>query len=561
MIRNALLIAVIALTVSGCAVIPFGTSTNKDRETSNEDDYSKQASFTLREDRVPDACAQQRITEPKQQTSVLVLLALSGGGSRAAYFSALSMLEMQKINLTIDEHESNVLHEVDAISSVSGGSMAAAYYAISTDPGTECAGQAGRTWDVDHDDEIRSLMTSNYRGKWIGNWFWPTNILAFWFSHYDRTDIMAQTLSDNLFDERPLGGDLDMGELNPLRPNLIMNATSGSRGEVNGIRFGQVFTFTTEDFDRICSSINDYSVARAVMASATFPGAFNFMTLKDLCPHDSDTGKKEARYLHVFDGGTADNLGLTSIKRVIWEALNDRDKNFPALKHKHVIVILVDAFTDSSGVDPSKPDPRGFFDFIMDTNVVDATSSLLEANRKSLLKEFEDGKIFEHSMTENGAKRESCEKFFYAATDKHYCAKSANYWASLDSKIGKKLTFVHLGFNDIGDVEGCKGDNGEPAPPDCLRQQLNNIATDFKFKRRKDPSTGLTDAEAIACGVPLLFGRVDQKACKGLVPAYSRALKRKWAKVKTILENTPIDPKQNTSPEGEEPQTPLPVEP
>jgi predicted acylesterase/phospholipase RssA len=525
-------------------VFPYGAYTNE-RDKTPQLSGSKQASFNLRRERIPKACAGKQVSDPKKQNNVLVLLALSGGGSRAAYLAALSMLEMQKTRLKIGEQESDLLHEVDAISSVSGGSIAAAYYAITADPESECAGRAGRLWDVDNDSEIRSIMTQNYRGKWIGNWFWPQNMLAFWFTHFDRTDIMAQTLADNMFDERPLGGDIALGELNELRPNLILNATSGSSGDINGIRFGQVFTFTTEDFARICSSINDYSVARAVMASATFPGAFNFMTLRDQCRKNSPTGTDDARYLHVFDGGTADNLGLTSIKRVIWEALRNRDAK-PYLPYSHVIVIQVDAFTDSGGTDPTKPDPRGLFDFIMDTNVVDASSSLLAANRKSLLEEFTKRRLFQFGTAQRNTRAENCIKVFRGA-EQRYCDMSSFYWGNLNSEIGNKLTFVHLAFDKIGKVKGCKNSKGNGSTDDCLRKQLNSIATDFKLKKKKNPNTGLSDAEAISCAVPLLFGKVDPTVCGDITPTPSHDLKKKWDRVRTILQNTAIKDKSSAN--------------
>src|SRR5438552_1779769 len=48
-------------------------------------------------------------------------LALSGGGSRSANFSAACMFQLQRIGL---------LEHVDYISSVSGGSLTAAYYCL-----------------------------------------------------------------------------------------------------------------------------------------------------------------------------------------------------------------------------------------------------------------------------------------------------------------------------------------------------------------------------------------------------------------------------------------------
>src|SRR5258708_7950468 len=59
---------------------------------------------------------------------VLFFLALSGGGSRAAYFSSAAMLKLQTLFDDVD-----LLNEVDVLSAVSGGSLAAAYYAISRD--------------------------------------------------------------------------------------------------------------------------------------------------------------------------------------------------------------------------------------------------------------------------------------------------------------------------------------------------------------------------------------------------------------------------------------------
>ena len=63
----------------------------------------------------------QRIAQPRGQEDVLVILCLSGGGSRAAWFSAATMLRLERV---VDEI--NLLHEVDVISSVSGGGLPAA---------------------------------------------------------------------------------------------------------------------------------------------------------------------------------------------------------------------------------------------------------------------------------------------------------------------------------------------------------------------------------------------------------------------------------------------------
>jgi predicted acylesterase/phospholipase RssA len=320
--------------------------------------------------RQPDPVAEQtratfNVTTDRGRDDTLFILAFSGGGSRAAYWSASVMLKLQQL---FAAEGMNMLDQVDAISSVSGGSLPAAYYAISSDPGEPPL--YGRIWD---EDTVRQLMTRNYTGRWFGNWFWPVNIGKFWFTAYDRTDIMAQTLSDNLYDTKPLGRPLRMRDLNRARPYLVLNATNGTSDA-----FGRPFTFTADDFALIDSDINDYDLARAVMGTATFPAVFNYMTLKNYRTSTTD----KSQYTHIFDGGNVDNLGLSGVSRIL-ATLSKHGTVYDRL-----VVVLVDAYTGKSGVSNDEADSRRFLDFIVDSNFVDATDSLLSANREQRLKEF-----------------------------------------------------------------------------------------------------------------------------------------------------------------------------
>ena len=441
-----------AILLSGCTSFAY---TNK--RIAPDEIYSGRASFEIKEER--------------GNKNVLMLLALSGGGSRAAYFSGSVMLKLQKVFDDID-----LLKEIDLISSVSGGSLPAAYYCISMDPegftsvpikgefnysqlssslknrvkyseNNRLLGFKGPMQPQDEeelfealsdrkDDEsvaklkrlpqdiksnrswnertVKRLMTRNYLYKWIGNWFWPTNILKYWFTSYDRSDIMAQTFSDNLYDKRIIGLPLTFQDLNPERPYLIINATDATENrfdcDKSARHFGEVFTFTYEDFkSQLNYSINHYEISRAVMASAAFPAVFNYMTLRDYC---------NERYVHVFDGGNSDNLGLKSLKKVI--ALNRK-------KYKKVIVILVDSHVEAKGIDNKKYDPRSLFSYVMDMNMMDSFDSLLESNRTDLLDEFENDNTIE---------------------------------------------FWHIKFDDVKDPE--------------LKKRLNKIPTNFKISKSKE---------------------------------------------------------------------------
>jgi hypothetical protein len=480
------------------------------------------------------------VTAERGNPKVLVMLALSGGGSRAAYFSAAVMLKLQKLF-----PERDLLREVDVLSSVSGGSMTAAYYAISKDariadgalaaavappplgepvaagklrreaegsltcsaalsPAEEqklnaradpyrarkvvdLCRQAGvasnRTWD---EATVKDLMTRDYVYRWIGNWFWPWNIVNYWFTAFDRSDLMAQTFADNLYDVAITGRDLTFAELNPERPYLIINSTNATGGYGagaggDGFPFGSVFTFTTEDFrDRIRSDLSTYSVARAVMASASFPVVFPSMTLRDYRPQPG----QDNRYVHVFDGGNSDNLGLATLKRVLLEAaLDGRIANYD-----RVAVISIDAFTRPAGAPSINPDSRGdFFSYFLDTNLSSAIDSLLQANRANNLDQFRN-----RAFT---WKECDVELRTYP---KRLCDAIEKLGGSLDDRLGlaKRLVFYHIGFDDAGDAQIDDVDkDGNPVKV-RLTERLDRIPTSLKIS---DP-----DRHAIDTAVQLI---------------------------------------------------------
>lgn len=333
----------------------------------------------------------------------LVILALSGGGSRAAYFSSLVMLSLDQLDL---------LKEVDVISSVSGGSLPAAYYAISKDPINSTPGD--RVWD---EKTVKRLMSKNYTLRWFGNWFWPTNIAKYWFTAYNRSNIMAQTFADNLFDNKTSGASYKFKDINPERPDIILNSTNGTTGE-----FSKIFTFTREDFNRINSDLGEYDIPMAVMASACFPSVFNYVNLRNF--------SEKEKYIHVFDGGNSDNLGLLS---VFWVLDNAEGK------YSKIILILVDSFIEGGGVSDVVPDGRQLFDYVIDSNFMDSFDSLLSRNRESLVEDM------------------------------------INYFRYLHTHVKNKVIFYHIKFNNVKEFEK------NPDSDEKLYQKVNSIKTDFKI--------------------------------------------------------------------------------
>jgi len=304
-----------------------------------------------------------------------VALAISGGGSRASIFGAAVMFELQRYGL---------LQHVDLVSCVSGGCLTAAYYALSCDDPEDKAacppttnGAARYAWD---EDTVYPLLKRNFLTRWFGNWFWPNNIAKFWFTHYDRTDIMAETISSNLYDQSILDNNqFRFRDLNPNRPNLAINATNVTAGQIREFPF----TFTPEQFQQLDSDLDRYPIANAVMASASFPGAFNYVTLRNF---------REQRYVHLLDGGAYDNLGLNAIKT----AMETQASNTGGPKQR--VVIIIDAYMALDNRLAREAEPRSWTDYIVDSNFFVAYDTLLTSLRATQL-QFANTLLRNHSGT------------------------------------------------------------------------------------------------------------------------------------------------------------------
>jgi len=346
MLRTIALLIILSY-ITGCASGAY-TNVKKDNIAPPQE---TRASFSINRDR-------------GSHERTLAILALSGGGSRAAYWSAAVMLALEEV---YRDEGLNILDEIDVISSVSGGSLPAAYYVISSSPDDKSRAGYGRVWD---EETVKELMSRSFRSIWFRRWFLPQNIVRYWFTAFDRSDIMARVFADHLYERRPGGADLCFKDINPERPYLIINATNGTRG-----RFGRPFTFTREDFERLNSDVEEYEISRGVMASASFPAVFHSMTLRDFAPRDG----ADARFVHVLDGGIIDNLGLGSVKKVLERNRDEFDR---------VVIILVDAHVDTEGASDTEYDTRSMADYVVDENFLDSVGILMTDRRKVLLEDF-----------------------------------------------------------------------------------------------------------------------------------------------------------------------------
>lgn len=293
----------------------------------------------------------KNIEVEKDPDEVLLGVCISGGGSRSAYFMACVMEELSRIPVSKGS-EKTLLDEIDYISSVSGGSLASAYYCLK---GFDGRGQSRKEFFKQYkEDMAKNFEARSLARLIIGYWFLDI------FTYYDRGDLVASVWDSTFFDDATFN-DLAEAEKRGA-PALVINGTCLS----NGLKFvfstvpdekfnrSQYFNqvtdsgfigysvskryepFRTMGFQSMNSDIGPYPVSKAVAASASVPNLLGPITLKVHKPkvRPGLVSCERGQLLNVSDGGIYDNYGLESLMQIFTAYL---DKN-PGKKAKIIII-------------------------------------------------------------------------------------------------------------------------------------------------------------------------------------------------------------------------------
>jgi NTE family protein len=283
----------------------------------------------------------------QRSSDLLVLVGFSGGGTRAAAFAYGVLKTLADTEVMTDKGQRSLLHEVDAISSVSGGSFTSAYY--------------GLRGDKIFEEFEERFLRKNVEGALIGQVLSPANWIPQMSSIYGRGDVAAEYYGKHIFDGATFA-DLKR----PGAPAVVINATD--------LATGMRFAFTPAYFDLICADLDQYPLSRAVTASSAVPVLFTPITVKSYAGtcgfelpawlHEAEkdergsTRKAEARglssymddkkrpWIHLVDGGIADNLGLRAYY-TNFSLEGDPRQTFRELGHpdvRHVLIISVNSF-------------------------------------------------------------------------------------------------------------------------------------------------------------------------------------------------------------------------
>jgi NTE family protein len=376
----------ISLT-AGLALIACAHVTNKPLCDGKSCKYDSSAQTTYR-------------FSPKADKSTLVIVTLSGGGARAAAlaFGTLKMLEeLDPGDAGTGQSAGSLLDQVDIISSVSGGSVTAGWYALRGKSGLSTAGDDAKLWTF-------------LKGEWTGELIWkglnPWTVGRYAFSSYERNDVLVDFFRQHLFKDATYDDVLNKYRSDPHQPYVILNATD--------LGHEAIFPFTQGHFDLLCSDLGKYRLADAVAASGNFPLAFSPLGLQNYsgCAAQQSPswstdgppqwvdhygrfeGKSSAvtplsiqlnevrsareaqdflqspilgngdKYLHLLDGGVTDNLGIRSTL-----AIEDDPARVPSLylrlsggqrpagyqNIRRILYIVVNARTrDPKGIDTVK---------------------------------------------------------------------------------------------------------------------------------------------------------------------------------------------------------------
>jgi NTE family protein len=301
---------------------------------------------------------QKTFTENERSDELLVVLTLSGGGTRAAAMSYGILEALEKVEIPQQRKQTgsttaghSLLDEVDIISSVSGGSFTAAYYGLHGKKAFE--------------DYPERFLYKNVQSALMRRVFNPLRWPKLMSAGYNRSDMTAEYYDKILFDEKPMGEII-----NSDGPTILIQATD--------IIDGYNFSFTPYFFNLICSDLAQFRVSLAVAASSSFPGAFSGISLTNYggqCGYQSEPWIYEAiqrnepmdpmkffakrelsynnsegkKYVHLYDGGVSDNLGLEGPFIALTQFSERRvEKKIGLENTKRVVFIIVNAQVNKS---------------------------------------------------------------------------------------------------------------------------------------------------------------------------------------------------------------------
>ncbi|HXJ77274.1 MAG TPA: patatin-like phospholipase family protein [Candidatus Methylomirabilis sp.] len=269
---------------------------------------------------------ERRAVDVSHDERPLVLVAISGGGSRAAALGWVVLREIARIHYPGSTR--SLIDDIAVVSSVSGGSVIAAHFVLYGPEGLDRFGPLFL--------EPNNMLTLGIDA--VHPITWPRLAIT----GASRIDLVEELFNKQLFQ-----GQTFRALNQPGKPYLILNATDMASGEV--------FAFTPKRFDDICSDLDKEPISAGVAASSAVPIVLSPVAFRNYsvthCQHrptpqwittrlngryapylNLETYRlalyanelrggvdslRKIDYLYFLDGGLADNLAIHGLLETI----------------------------------------------------------------------------------------------------------------------------------------------------------------------------------------------------------------------------------------------------
>ena len=289
------------------------------------------------------------VTRAGQSDDLLVILAMSGGGTRAAALGYGVLEELRRTEVTVKGVKRRLIDEVDVISAVSGGTFPATYYAL----------RGEKTFE----EFEAKVLSRNFESELVWRILTPTNWFRLPSGTFGKSDLFAELYDETVFDHATFA---DLKRANG--PLVVINGTD--------VTIGARFSFLQDQFDALCGNLSKVTLGRAVATSTALPPLLTPITFENrggTCGGKTPAWQAAAKaaaegsetpgrallraralqsyadparpYVHVFDGGLSENLGLDEVVRAfeILKVSPDEPELAAFRRARKVVVIAVNA--------------------------------------------------------------------------------------------------------------------------------------------------------------------------------------------------------------------------
>jgi predicted acylesterase/phospholipase RssA len=324
----------------------------------------------------------QALFAPLPDQDFMVGLAVSGGGSRAAAFAAAALEALAELPVTVGTEKRSVLETVSYMSSVSGGSLATAYYVAKKPPKSEpmLVNDALSPRYREFFSAYKTTMQSNFQRSAVFRQLvffralnptklayslsevWDSEFLsditfAQLYEREQRGDIPRVILNGTIYNTGQRfafttlpASDFDYDFIDQLKkelrkPDRPVQTTPEGRAIIEKGLDEASRQFLPRTFERIGADYRNLRLSLAVATSASFPPVVGPVTYQV-------AGRPN--YLHIGDGGLFDNLGTESLTTLFL-------KKIPQGSSKSGLIIVIDtSFPFDAGESDLDKSQKGF---------------------------------------------------------------------------------------------------------------------------------------------------------------------------------------------------------